>query len=85
MANWPARFEDIISEINGVVSPSEERRKILKEIYITSIWDSLKDLSISYRNNMISKENFDNCIDMLAEYNFNLDEDIKKVNFYEEF
>jgi hypothetical protein len=48
------------------------------------MWESLRDLSKSYRDGMITQECFDGELVDLIDCHNKLDEAIEKVNFYEE-
>lgn len=84
MGSWATRFEAVISEIDGVNPPSDERKRFLREIYLSSLWESLRDLSRDYRSGMIDQEVFDTKFLDLVRCNEQIEQSIEKVNFYEE-
>jgi len=81
MDPWANRFEAVISEIEEIVPSSEERKLILRELYTASLWESLRDLSNSYRNGLINQGTFDKGILSLIECQNKLDQVVEEVNF----
>ena len=84
MGSWQQRFESVFAEIEDSISLLELREQNLKKIYIESMWDNFRDLSSSYREELISQEAFDVGLVQLLNYNNNIDDSIRMVNFYED-
>ena len=67
MDNWKFRFEELLSEIEGLKSPATIRNEEYQKILKAQLWDELCNLVRTRKANLISEEQYLIQLDKLHE------------------